>query len=100
MASAFKLRSGNSPLFKEMGSSPLLNVVNQTKTEADSSIVDAAQPEEELESTDYTIDVGKIDWKKRKKKEKKEEEKEENGQDDDNDNNNENIEATPSTETK
>tara|TARA_R100000900_G_scaffold123505_1_gene97875 strand:+ start:427 stop:759 length:333 start_codon:yes stop_codon:yes gene_type:complete len=76
--SSFKMKSGNSPIFKEMGSN---DIVEQTRTEADASIVDAAKTKQTVEPIDFKIDVPEIkiaDSKKKEKKKDKEKEDEEN----------------------
>ena len=60
--SGFKMKSGNSPLFKEMGSSPLLDIVDQTRMEADASLVGAAKTARTIEPIDYTIDIPDVDF--------------------------------------
>lgn len=81
--SGFKMRSSNSPLFKEMGSSPL--------QAGDTGIIAAATPEQTIEPIDFTIKSPEIKIGKTKKKkggddndEEEEEEEENNGGDDDN----------------
>ena len=78
--SSFKMKSGNSPIFKEMGSSPLNDIVEQTRTEADASIVNAAQTKQTVKPIDFKIDVPEIkiaDSKNKEKKKDKEKEDEE-----------------------
>ena len=58
--SGFKMRSGNSPLFKEMGSSPL--------QAGDAGIIAAATPEQTIEPIDFTIKSPEIKIGKIKKK--------------------------------
>ena len=75
--SSFKMKSGNSPIFKEMGSN---DIVEQTRTEADASIVNAAQTKQTVKPIDFKIDVPEIkiaDSKKKEKKKDKEKEDEE-----------------------
>jgi len=50
--STFKMRSGNSPLFKDMGSSPLL-----ATTQGDAAVIAAATPQDAgATEIDYDID--------------------------------------------
>jgi hypothetical protein len=58
----FTLKSGNKTSFKDMGSSsPLYDVVEQTRTKADAGIVEASESDVPPPAIDFTIKPAVID---------------------------------------